>query len=724
MSPQEDSPCARPAVTVVVPFHGDEADAAKTARGLDRLQLGTPDEVIVADNTSDGVFAAPAASRVRVVRAPLERSPYHARNVGAEHAANAWLLFLDADCRPAATLLDDFFSEPVDAACGVVAGRVTAAPAQPGLVPAYARSRHHLSEAYHVASERPSAIGGNMLVRTAAWRAVGGFQEGVRSGADLEICWRLQDAGWALAYRRGAVVEHSHVRTLGAMVRQAGRHAGGRAWLNRRYRGAFPRPELARPLTRCGAGVVVWTLVGRPRRALFKAIDAVWIVADFCGYLTGNAAERSVEERPWEHADVLVLNDLFPALSETFVATEALALEAAGHRVRVIASARPKRPETIAVRALPAAYLEDDGVARKLRDLAWIACRHPARCLRDLAERRRWRREEPVWPLRSLAPLARKLSHGDETHIHAHFASTAALHALRLGRLLGRPFSVTAHAYDIYREPRNLREKLERATFATSGCDYTVRDLQRVVSSRQAPRIHKIIMGVDGQRFHRSSRYPGGRSVLAVGRLVEKKGFVHLIEAAALLHESKPLDRVLIVGDGPLRASLHRAVAEHGLTGVVELLGWRGPETVRGLLEEADVLVMPCVVAADGDRDSMPVVVKEALAMEVPVVASDEVGLPEVVKPPWGTLVPPGDSRALAEAIGALLELPADEREAMGQAGRSWVLANCDVAREAARLSALIESCRTAARPRGSHRPARSLTAFERTRSNADSRSI
>jgi glycosyltransferase involved in cell wall biosynthesis len=96
------------------------------------------------------------------------------------------------------------------------------------------------------------------------------------------------------------------------------------------------------------------------------------------------------------------------------------------------------------------------------------------------------------------------------------------------------------------------------------------------------------------------------------------------------------------------------------------------------------------VVAGDGDRDTMPVIAKEALAMEVPVVASDAVGLPEVVRPQWGRLVPPGDPRALAVALAELLALPAAERAAMGRAGRAHVVAECDVRAGSARLAELV----------------------------------
>jgi colanic acid/amylovoran biosynthesis glycosyltransferase len=385
---------------------------------------------------------------------------------------------------------------------------------------------------------------------------------------------------------------------------------------------------------------------------------------------------------------VAVLTDLFPELSETFVVSELRALERLGHEVRVEAGRRAERPNPDAEGAR-AAYLEDDGALVRLVDLAWLLARHPGRCVADLRSRRGWAREEKVRPLRGLAPAARRVTRYGDEHLHAHFASGAALDALRLGRLLDLPYSVTAHAFDIYAEPRNLREKLESAAFATSGCDYTVRDLRAIAP---AARVEKVVMGVDGERFRRSAPPPGDRTVAAVGRLVEKKGFEQLVEAAAQLRQRAPLVRVVITGEGPLRGPLEDLVRVRGLEGVVELPGALEPDGVHRLLEGADLLVMPSVIAPDGDRDSMPVAVKEALAMEVPVVASDEVGLPELVRPEWGRLVPPGDPDALAAAIGELLALTTEERAAMGRAGRAFVLEHCDVDREAAKLAALIEA--------------------------------
>src|SRR5438270_8932554 len=194
---------------------------------------------------------------------------------------------------------------------------------------------------------------------------------------------------------------------------------------------------------------------------------------------------------------------------------------------------------------------------------------------------------------------------------------------MRVSALTGVPYSVTSHGYDIWMQPRNLREKLERAAFHVTVSDYNVAAVAQIAPER----LHKVVMGVDGERFRRTSPHGGGRAVLAVGRLVEKKGFRYLLEAA----ERLPDVRFRIVGDGPLRAELERVAGRN-----VEFLGALAPAGVRDELGRADLFALPTVVAADGDRDAMPVVVKEALAMEVPVVGFDEVGMPEMVEPGWG----------------------------------------------------------------------------------------
>jgi len=374
---------------------------------------------------------------------------------------------------------------------------------------------------------------------------------------------------------------------------------------------------------------------------------------------------------------VLFVLDQWPELSETFVVNELQALRRLGHDVRVQAARKaphpnPEAPADVDVRLLGDAHL---------RDLLWLAARRPRACAADLLRRRRWRREEWARPLRALAGPARRIIEESDEHLHAHFAAGAALDALRLAALTGRPFSVTAHAYDIFASPRNLREKLERAGAVFSGCDYNVVRLREL-----APRadVHEIVMGVDASAFGRHDPPPGGRSILAVGRLVEKKGFDVLVEAAGRLADVT----VRIIGDGPLRGALAEQIA--ATAAPVELLGSRPPAEVLAAMARADVLAMPCVVARDGDRDSMPVVVKEAMALGRLIVASAEVGLPECVLAPWGFLAAPGDPHEFAAALRAALELGPEERLRAGQAARAWVREHADVDRETAAMAAVI----------------------------------
>ncbi|HUR85778.1 MAG TPA: glycosyltransferase [Solirubrobacteraceae bacterium] len=388
---------------------------------------------------------------------------------------------------------------------------------------------------------------------------------------------------------------------------------------------------------------------------------------------------------------IVFVLDQWPELSETFVVNELQALRRLGHDVRVQAARAAPHPNPEAPADVEVALLGGAG-AQGLRDLLWLARRRPAAVLADLRDRRRWREEEWVRPLRALAGPARRMIEGGDEHLHAHFAAGAALDALRLARLTGLPYSVTAHAYDIFAQPRNLREKLERAVLVFTGCRYNVVRLRELVPAAD---IHEIVMGVDAAAFSRSRPLAGGRTVLAVGRLVEKKGFDVLVDAAAALHDV----RVLIVGDGPLRAALEAQIETTGAP--VQLLGGRPPAAVLDAMQDADVLTMPCVVARDGDRDSMPVVVKEAMAAELLVVASDEVGLPECVMAPWGRLAPPGDAPALAAALETALALPADERAAAGAAARAWVREHADVGAETAAMAALIEQSAARRGPAG-----------------------
>jgi colanic acid/amylovoran biosynthesis glycosyltransferase len=672
-----------------MPFAGNADEAARALDALRTVRSRPGDELIVADNSSGRALAGIASgwAGVRVMVAADQRSSYYARNVAAAAAVNDWFLFVDADCLPVFDILDRYFAEPIGEDVGAIAGDVRAVDDQHSVFARYHRDRGHLDQKRNVTEAlKPLAVTANVLVRAAAWRSVGGFLEGIRSGGDTEFSWRLQAAGWRLEHRPGPDVVHRHRETLRSFARVGLRYASGRAWLRRRYPQEAPAEAKVTDLVRALLATARWVAAGSQERALFRLIDGLVIVLGYAGPLFPNHPGRDAVRR--SAADLVVLVDNFPERSETFIGGEICGLASIGRRTRVEAARRAERQDLASARRYAISYREDDTAAFKFGASAWLGLSHPVRCVADLVARRRWRREEDVPPLHVIASCAWRLRRGGEPHLHAHFAAGAALTAMRIGRLVGRPYSVTAHAYDIFCRPMNLREKLEGAAFVTTGCQYNVAYLRAV-----APRadVHEVVMGVDGDRFSRTVPYPGGRRMLAVGRLVEKKGFDRLIEAVSILEQSAPVDLLEIVGDGPLRDHLADLVARCGLEEKVKLLGAMDHDRVKSAMESVDLLAMPCVVAHDGDRDSMPVVVKEALALEIPVVGSHEVGLPELVKPGWGRLVRPGDSAALAAAIAELLALPPSGRVRMGRAGREHVLEHCDTGREAVRLAELID---------------------------------
>jgi GT2 family glycosyltransferase len=278
----------RPAVSVVVPFRGDETYAARTRASLARLARRSGDELIVADN-SDGGAAAALADIAEVVAATGERSSYHARNAGAALGSREWLLFIDADCVPVADLLDRYFAAPIDERCGALAGAIRGVADQGGLLARYARDRNFLDQAGGLhGSSGVAAATGNLLVRRATFDALGGFCEGIRSAGDVDFCWRMHRAGWTLGQRPAALVEHHHREDLASFLAMIARYGAGARWLNERHPGVAPRWPLRAGLA--GAARDVGALLARRRLepAAFRAIDGLGLIAHNVGYRAPN----------------------------------------------------------------------------------------------------------------------------------------------------------------------------------------------------------------------------------------------------------------------------------------------------------------------------------------------------------------------------------------------------------------------------------------------------
>jgi GT2 family glycosyltransferase len=420
----------RSSVAVICPFYGEREEGVQVLERLSRLSRTEADELVLVDNTPDGVLAALAdeGGDVRIVFAPEEQSSYYARNVAAEAVANEWLLFVDADCSPRPSILDDYFAEPIPSDCGVVAGAIVGLASQTGLLARYARARGVLDQARLAHKERPFGATANLLVRKKAWASVGGFHEGIKSGGDVDFCWRIQDAGWTLLYREGPHVEHVHREHLRKLVQQYVRYGAGGAWLERRHHEA-PRSSKHTALLIAAPALILGNLVaGRRERAAFRAVDMAIVLGNRLGRLLENRPARRVRG-PQTDMDVALVAGVFePAALEAVKS-----LERNGHRVWVEAAARSPRTSASSLRELEIAYLEDDGVLRRLLDLAWLVPRRPLATLRQACAGR-----NALSRLWQTASRARRLAGHKVLVIYCPTDEQWALtEARRLGGLLG-----------------------------------------------------------------------------------------------------------------------------------------------------------------------------------------------------------------------------------------------------------------------------------------------
>lgn len=378
----------------------------------------------------------------------------------------------------------------------------------------------------------------------------------------------------------------------------------------------------------------------------------------------------------------------FPRLSETFILNQVTGLLERGHEVDIYAdqveSWSNVHPDVnryrLWERTFPLMQVPQNYLWRTLKG-CWLGLTHfpraPRQILRSLSVFRYGLQAVSLWPLYgavSLKPGSRY------DIIHCQFG-TQGYRGLSL-QLLQRPtpkllLMFRGHDISCYVQQggdRVYRYLFERVDYCLANCEFF---RQRVIELGCQPgqiAVHRS--GLDPNKFTFRSRHQpavGPIHIVTVGRLVEKKGIEYAIRAVAQQAEHSPPMIYRIVGDGPLRPSLQALIRQLGAEDYIHLVGWKNEAEIIELLDQAHLFIAPSVTAADGNQDAPINVLKEAMAMGLPVLSTIHGGIPELVENGVsGYLVPERDSGALAARLGQLLDHP-ERWAAMGQAGRAYV---------------------------------------------------
>lgn len=390
----------------------------------------------------------------------------------------------------------------------------------------------------------------------------------------------------------------------------------------------------------------------------------------------------------------------WPRLSQTFIVNEVLALERRGLELAIFSLVRSDehivQPQVADVRA-PVRYLEDQrrqswmqrmvlhvasfaGAPRRYAQVLLFCLRKPglAAGYGDSSTLQCFSHAVRV----ATGIEAMRAAGTDATHVHAHFAHDPALVGMLAARLTGLPFSFTAHARDLVQIPAaSLAVRAVGATAVVTCCQANADYIDSAVPAESRPPVLMIHHGVELGRFLPTSRDPAVLvpTLMSVGRLVEKKGYVDLLHVLAGVKSDGGVFRCQIYGDGPQWDQLLALRDSLGLHDEVELMGAWSNERILAALHAADVFVLAPRVTEDGDRDGIPNVLVEAMACGLPVVTTTAGGISELVQQDAnGLLSAPGDVGAMAKSVTALLT-DSGRRARLGAAARSTVERDYDI---------------------------------------------
>jgi glycosyltransferase involved in cell wall biosynthesis len=404
----------------------------------------------------------------------------------------------------------------------------------------------------------------------------------------------------------------------------------------------------------------------------------------------------------------------YPRLSQTFVLNEILALEKIGVSIQIFALTNPHEKvvqmQVDQVQA-PVHYLDEDIQQRSLRNMlnenaqvAWLHLKGYLRSLVYIAANRgidegytassRWECFLQAVHLIYLLILKERRTGKKIDHLHAHFAHDPALIAYLIHCIAGIPFSFTAHARDLYQVPEKvLTDRIRGARAVVTCCRANLDYLNQIAASQQT-KFSLVYHGVNLKDFQPGSN-TGTRSalkeplILSVGRLVEKKGFQDLLRALLIVKRRGESFQCVIYGDGPLGKQLAAWINEHGLAADVKLMGDCTQQELISVYQNATLFILTPAQTEDGDRDGIPNVIVEAMAVGLPVITTAVSGIPELVENNRnGLLYQPHDVEGISSGIIELLHDTQKCRQ-LGRAGSKKVMEQFDITQAARRLKTL-----------------------------------
>lgn len=385
----------------------------------------------------------------------------------------------------------------------------------------------------------------------------------------------------------------------------------------------------------------------------------------------------------------------YPKVSHTFILREVESLRATGLEVITCSIRKPAATEFKGeeeLRARAETFYVIVAARNPLRLLtvqATALMRSPGRWARALSLAMKTRPpglKALMWQLfyfAEAAVLADHLRAKGVRHLHNHFGNSSCSVAMLASELSGIPFSFTEHGPAIFFEVDRwaLGEKIARARFVVAISHFCRSQLMLFSDPAQWDKITIVHCGVTPSAYGRKPRGEFGKRVIFVGRLDPVKGAPLLVEAMARVMADHPDACLTLIGDGPARALAETRAAALGIAGAVTFAGFQSQGAVAAMLEDADILVLPSFA------EGVPVVLMEAMASRIPVIASRVGGVQELVEDGIaGFAVPPGDIATLAERIGRLMTDHAMATR-MGQAGRQMIEQEFDIAREGAWLA-------------------------------------